>query len=111
MRPHATCARTARRMRHCARMLTVGARSRRSQLMRYHIVSFLEELRKTSSAGGKPLSDADIVTWANDAVAGSGSARRIRDFGDKSVANGLANGLFLIDLLAAVEPRCVDRAQ
>jgi len=81
------------------------------QLMRYHIVSFLEELRKTSSAGGKPLSDADIVTWANDAVAGSGSARRIRDFGDKSVANGLANGLFLIDLLAAVEPRCVDRAQ
>ena len=29
----------------------------------------------------------------------------MRDFGDKS----LSNGLFLIDLLAAVEPRCIDR--
>ena len=33
------------------------------------------------------------------------SGSTMRDFGDKS----LASGLFLIDLLAAVEPRAVDR--
>lgn len=29
----------------------------------------------------------------------------MRDFGDKS----LSNGLFLLELLMAIEPRCVDR--
>ncbi|KAL1508672.1 hypothetical protein AB1Y20_004767 [Prymnesium parvum] len=78
------------------------------QLMRYHLVSFLERLRKnTSLAGGAALTDSDIAVWANDTVRASGSKNTIRDFSDKS----LSTGLFLIDLLAAVEPRCVDRGQ
>jgi len=75
------------------------------QLMRYHLVAFLESLRKKSGAGGKPLSDADIVSWANETVAAGGAAHTMRDFGDKS----LSNGLFLLALLEAIEPRCVDR--
>ena len=76
------------------------------QLMRYHLVSFLESLRKNSSlAGGKPLTDSDIVAWANETIAASGASTTMRDLGDKS----LGSGVFLIDLLAAVEPRCVDR--
>ena len=78
------------------------------QLMRYHLVSFLEGLRKNSSlAGGKPLTDADIVSWANETVAASGGTSTMRDLGDKS----LGSGVFLIDLPAGVEPRCVDRGK
>jgi len=78
------------------------------QLMRSHLVGFLESLRKNSTqAGGKPLSDADIVAWANQAVASSGASSTMRDLNDKS----LSSGIFLIDLLGAVETRCVDRAQ
>lgn len=78
------------------------------QLMRYHLVSFLEKLRKNSSLdGGQPLTDADIAAWANGLVSASGESSCMRDFSYKS----LQTGHFLIDLLAAVEPRCVDRAQ
>ena len=51
------------------------------------------------------MSDSEMVEWAVEKVKLAGSASSMRDFGDKS----LASGLFLIDLLAAVEPRCVDR--
>ena len=39
-------------------------------------------------------------------VAFTGSAATLRDLHDKS----LSSGVFLVELLAAVEPRCVDRA-
>ena len=75
------------------------------QLMRSHLVSFLASLR-SARGGNHAASDAEIVSWANDAVAASGRPTRIRDLADRS----LADSLFLIDLLAAVEPRCIDRS-
>jgi plastin-1 len=51
-----------------------------------------------------PLTEEDVLRWANDAVARAGSRRRADSFRDKS----LATGRFLLDLLAAVEPRAVD---
>ena len=73
------------------------------QLMRSHLVSFLASLR--SASGGTSSSDEQMVQWANDQVRGANGATSMRDFSDKN----LSTSLFLIDLLAAVEPRCVDR--
>lgn len=80
------------------------------QLFREHLVSFLKSLRKAGGnltpRGDGDLSDEAIVAWANGQVRDSGAPEKMRDLHDKS----LASGLFLISLLAAVEPRCVDRA-
>lgn len=73
------------------------------QLMRAHLVGFLATLRQ-SAEGGK-LSDEEIVRWANERTRGSGYHSAMRDLSDKS----LANGAFLLDLLSAIEPRCVNR--
>jgi len=70
------------------------------QLMRGHLLAFLASIRAAGSG-----SDNEMIKWANERVASTGSSATMRDFGDKS----LANGLFLIDLLAAVEPRAIDR--
>jgi len=70
------------------------------QLMRCNLLAFLASLRQQGSG-----SDDEMIKWANERVAAAGGGSKMRDFGDKS----LANGLFLIDLLAAVEPRCIDR--
>ena len=75
------------------------------QLFRYHLVAFLTALRKKAGGADTELDDSDMIRWANERVKGGGSPHVMRDFHDKS----LASGLFLIDLLAAVEPRCVDR--
>ena len=61
---------------------------------------------RSARGGNHAASDAEIVSWANDAVAASGRPTRIRDLADRS----LSDSLFLIDLLAAVEPRCIDRS-
>ena len=75
------------------------------QLMRYNLLSFLANLRSTTAgAGGKALSDDDIVRWAVETVRASGGTTTCRDLHDKS----LASGRFLIELLAAVEPRSVN---
>lgn len=73
------------------------------QLMRAHLTQFLESLH---AANDKRISDAEMVSWANSRAAASGSGRSIRDFADKS----LRSGLFFLDLLSAIEPRCVNRA-
>ena len=75
------------------------------QLFRYHLVAFLTSLRAAHGGGDKQLTDDDMVRWANEKVAGSGSASTMRDFHDKT----LSTGIFLIDLLAAIEPRSVNR--
>ena len=75
------------------------------QLMRYNLLSFLASLR-SAGAGGKELSDTDIIKWANETVRGAGGSSSCRDLHDKSISNGR----FLIELLAAVEPRCVDHS-
>ena len=73
------------------------------QLMRFHVTSFLSALE-----GG--ASDADILRWANAAVAAKQGQvdppPPLASFKDK----GLSSGLFLLALIAAVEARAVDPA-
>jgi len=71
------------------------------QLMRAHLVSFLATLKSKTPRS----TDSAMVRWANETVEAAGYASRMKDFGDKS----LADGLFLLDLLTAVERRCVNR--
>ena len=75
------------------------------QLMRCHLLAFLAGVRTARGRGGG-MSDAEMVAWANSKVRQGGCGLEIRDFHDKS----LGSGLFLIELLAAVEPRCIDRS-
>lgn len=72
------------------------------QLMRYHMLQHLKNLRSYSH--GKEITDADILNWANNKVKSSGRRSRIESFKDKS----LSNGLFFLELLSAVEPRVVN---
>jgi len=70
------------------------------QLMRLSVVKLLKEL-----GGGKEPKDSEIVAWANKTIAEAGtSTRKISSFRDKSIADGR----FLLDLLAAVEPRAIN---
>jgi len=70
------------------------------QLMREHTINVLTSL----SGDGKKVSDAAIIKWANEKIRASGKASSIRSFRDKS----LGNGIYLLDLCAAIEPRAVD---
>ena len=67
------------------------------QLMRADVMKFL------SSMG---MTERDIVRWANQRVVSIGSSLRIERCGDESVRTGV----FLLQLLGAVAPDCVDEA-
>ena len=67
------------------------------QLMRADVMKFL------SSMG---MTERDIVRWANQRVGSIGSSLRIERCGDDSVCTGV----FLLQLLRAVAPDCVDEA-
>ena len=57
------------------------------------------------SGQGRPISDLEILKWANTAVQqAKPSARPIRSFKDPS----LTTGIFLLDLLEALRPGIVD---
>jgi len=71
------------------------------QMMRYHLLEVLASLRKPDEPR---ISDAELVGWANHQVSASGRGSKIRDLSDKAIGSGI----FLLDLLAAVEPRCVN---
>ena len=62
--------------------------------------------RTHPGAAGQCITDAQldrhVLQWANARVAAAGKARRITSFADPA----LATGLFLLDLLSAVEPGC-----
>lgn len=53
---------------------------------------------------GTEITDEQIVAWANEKVAASGRPTRMRNFKDKS----LANSMFYLELLNAIEPRCIE---
>jgi len=72
------------------------------QLMRHHTLKFLAEVQ-SKKFGGKPVTDEMIIAWANDTVKQSGKDTKMASFKDSS----LADSLFFIDLLAAVEPRVI----
>ncbi|KAF3331313.1 fimbrin-4-like protein [Carex littledalei] len=71
------------------------------QLMRFNILQLLKNLRCQSQ--GKEITDADILNWANSKIRSAGRSSRIDSFKDRSIATGV----FLLELLSAVEPRVV----
>jgi hypothetical protein len=104
--------------------LYVNTRDEVMQLMRQQVINMLKEL-----GGGRAPKDADILAWANAKVAESGKETRITSFKDPSIATGCvraawprlcpllhapppaaARSVFLLDLLAAVDPRAVNPA-
>ncbi|XP_073013865.1 fimbrin-5-like [Typha latifolia] len=72
------------------------------QLMRFNILQLLKNLRFHSQ--GKEISDADILTWANNKVKKSGKSSQMDSFKDKN----LSSGIFFLELLSAVQPRVVN---
>ena len=59
----------------------------------------------SQAAKGRPISDQDILKWANATVQkGKPGARTIRSFKDPY----LTTGIFLLDLLEALRPGIVD---
>jgi len=73
------------------------------QMMRFNTVQFLNKLAKKT---GRSLEDKDIIQWANDKVAGyaDGQKMQISRFNDPV----LEDGIYLLDLLAAVGGPIVD---
>eukprot|EP00497_Spongosphaera_streptacantha_P004857 TRINITY_DN5787_c0_g1_i2.p1 TRINITY_DN5787_c0_g1~~TRINITY_DN5787_c0_g1_i2.p1 ORF type:complete len:299 (-),score=115.52 TRINITY_DN5787_c0_g1_i2:229-1086(-) len=72
------------------------------QMMRFHTIQFLNKLSKTS---GKSMTDQDIIDYANNAVKRVGMCNyQIERFNDPC----LTDGLFLIDLLRAVNGKIID---
>ncbi|CAA7268303.1 unnamed protein product [Cyclocybe aegerita] len=72
------------------------------QLMRISITKTLSQLSKSS---GRPLTDQDMLRWANTtAQKAKPSVRPIRSFKDPSITTGL----FFLDLLDAIRPGIVD---
>jgi plastin-1 len=69
--------------------------------MRKHTLKILDAL---GGASGRPVTDDDIVRWANATVQQSGKSTSMRNFRDSS----LSTGVFLVDLCAAIEPRAVN---
>ncbi|OWZ15421.1 Fimbrin [Phytophthora megakarya] len=71
------------------------------QSMRYQQLKILSEL----AAGRSEITDKDIIGWANEKVRQNGRAKgNIVSFRDPS----LSDGLYLLDLVHAVEPRAVN---
>jgi len=69
------------------------------QMMRLNIIQTLVSLSK----GGREITDADLVQWANDTVKRGGKSTKMNSFKDSS----LRNGIFLIDLLDGIRPGIV----
>ncbi|KAL8195584.1 hypothetical protein R6Q57_025987 [Mikania cordata] len=72
------------------------------QLMRFHMLQLLKNLRKRSQ--GREITDADILKWANKKVKITGRTSQMESFKDKT----LSSGIFFLQLLSAIEPRVVN---
>lgn len=66
------------------------------------IAKTLSALNKTG--GNRPISDTDILKWANATAAKKAGSRPIRSFKDPA----LTTGIFLLDLLEGIKPGIVD---
>lgn len=67
-----------------------------SQVMQHHFLNLFKNLK----FGGRDVTEADLVQWVNGKVSGNS----IKSFKDPS----LKDGLFLIGLLNAIKPGCVN---
>jgi plastin-1 len=70
------------------------------QLMRANIVHTLQSLTK----GGRPISDMDMVRWANEVAQKGGKQSKMNSFKDAS----LSTGIFFLDVLNGIKPGYVD---
>lgn len=70
------------------------------QLMRKSVIKTLASLSK----GGRDVTDADMVRWANEKVKAAGKKTTMRSFKDPS----LRTGHFYLDLLDSLKPGYVD---
>ena len=72
---------------------------------RYHVRRLMQSINAEGAEVSDSQLDAAVLAWARQRVVASGrSAHQLTSFSDRS----LATGLFLIDLLAAVEPASID---
>lgn len=71
------------------------------------ITKTLTSLSKSSTSAGRPISDTEMLKWANvTAQKGNPSVKTIRSFKDPSITTGL----FFLSLLEAIRPGIVDPA-
>ena len=70
------------------------------QMMREHIIQTLKSL----SSGGVEITDNDMISWANSAVAASGKKSSMANFKDAS----LKTSHFFLDLVNAIKPGIVN---
>jgi plastin-1 len=70
------------------------------QLMREHVIQTLKSLSKA----GHDITDADMISWANDTVKNSGKHSEMTNFKDPT----LRNSVFFLDLLNAIKPGIVN---
>ena len=66
------------------------------QMMRAYTLSVLQRLAKSD----KPISDPEIVDWANTTLSEAGKASSISGFKDSTIANSMP----VIDLVDAIKP-------
>lgn len=70
------------------------------QLMRENIIRTLQSLNE----GGRPVTDMDMVKWANETAQRGGKQTKMNSFRDPS----LRSGVFLLDVLNGMKPGIVD---
>lgn len=75
--------------------------------MRCHTLQVLQSVALSGAhepgSADKDLSEADVLAWGNQLLSLKGSRWQISSFRDPNLASGLP----LLDLLRAIEPRCV----
>mmetsp|Transcript_25513 Transcript_25513/g.43022 ORF Transcript_25513/g.43022 Transcript_25513/m.43022 type:complete len:634 (+) Transcript_25513:72-1973(+) len=72
------------------------------QLMRRHTINVLAGL--ATHEGIAEITDDHIISWANEKVKGAGKTSVMKNFRDSS----LKSGVFLLELVGAIEPRAVN---
>jgi len=73
------------------------------QMMRYHVIKFLTSI----SGSAKPVTDIDVLKWANAKVATQSGLLPVNKLSDPT----LASGVYILTLIKAVAPRSVDLTQ
>ena len=68
--------------------------------MRFDLLNFIQNLK----FGDKKVDETFMTEWSNQKVQNSRKKTQIENFRDSSIKTGI----FLIDLLNAVEPGCIN---
>jgi plastin-1 len=69
-----------------------------------YTLQVLASLASNQGLNEVSVSEDRIVAWANEKVASAGKSTRIKHFKDSTIKNSK----FLLDLVAAIEPRAVE---